>query len=104
VTYTAIFRDGPLGGQYREVSQADHTFRVMVPPPIRATGYYAHHVGPCLELPEPEVYELVGAAGPVLDYRWVNPAEALRAEVRRLKAKLTKAQEQLRDVQRSLLC
>jgi hypothetical protein len=103
VTYTAIFRDGPLGGQFREVPGADHMFRVMVPPPIRVTDY-AHHVGPCLELPEPEVYELVGAAGRMLDYRWVNPAASLRDEVKRLRRQVSELTRRIDDAKDALGC
>jgi len=101
--YTALFQDGPLGGQYRELSEREHIIRVPVMPRCNLADYGRDVPVPPLEV---ETYELVGYAssGMTLAYRWVNPAEGLRAEVKRLRAKVVEAQDKLRDVQRGLSC
>lgn len=97
MSYTAIFRDGPMGGQTMQVERPDYTLRVPVVPRIDVTALgdtekrYIYGGGP----EEPELYELVGGTGRYLEYRWVNPSSALRRENERLRAQIAKAREAL---------
>ncbi len=93
MTYTAIFRDGPLGGQYREVMHADYVILVPAFRRISVSQYETAVEEPVLPLDEE--YRLEGARGSLLEYRWVNPADPLRSEVARLRDKIAKAKEAL---------
>lgn len=102
MSYRAIFLDGPLGGQFREVPFPDHTFRVQVQPTI--SPYEAAANVP-LELGEPETYELTRASGAgLLEYRWVNPAAFLRDEVKRLRRQVAELTERIDNAKDALGC
>jgi hypothetical protein len=101
MSYTAIFRDGPLGGQFREVPKPDR--RVLVPALLPAS-YYTGPVDLFPAFHEVEEYELVGGTGRTLEYRWVNPATALRAEVKALKAENEGLRLVIASAKRELSC
>lgn len=93
--YTAIFRDGPLGGQYRELNERLPVFRALSMPRLGAAAF-ARGVTDVAPMLTEEVYDLEGTwHGTVLEYRWRNPAESLRAENKRLRAQLDEAKASL---------
>jgi len=90
VAYTAVFRDGPLGGQFREMPDARPIVQVPV---FRQPAYTDERYsgGSPITSFDAEEYQLMGTYGRMLEYRWRNPADSLRDENRLLREKIAGA-------------
>lgn len=84
MTYTAIFKDGPLGGQFREIETAERVIRVPSYSRIDVSSFSSYPPYPEM-VTTMEEYELAGVwYGRTAEYHWRNPAKHLRKQNERL--------------------